>query len=87
MGISREGVEILPSAFHLWDIAVEFKGLSKNCFWPPANRRGNWQKLFQPRWVVANQTGLLLIGPTPSGCHRENYQITQRSFEFIFKDW
>ena len=39
MGISREGVEILPSAFHLWDIAVEFKGLSKNCFWPPVNRR------------------------------------------------
>jgi len=49
MEISWEGVEILPSAFHLWDIAVEFKGLSKNCFWPPANRRGNWQKLFQPR--------------------------------------
>jgi len=24
MGISREGVEILPSAFHLWDIAVKF---------------------------------------------------------------
>ena len=68
-------VFVVPSQYPLSKKTI--KGISENCFWPPARRRGEiaitfycWQRY---SWL----DGLLLVGPTPSGCLRENYRINR----------
>ena len=53
------------------------QGIFKNCFWPPASRRRQIAITFYcwPRYSWLD--GLLLVGPTPSGCPGGNVQINR----------
>jgi len=51
---------------------IKFRGISKNCFWSPANRRQhdagpNWQQPIKDNSLLARE-GLL----APGGCLKEN---------------